>query len=271
MATRIALISEKGGVGKTTVALNLSVALTERGHRVLLVDLDPQGAVGHALSREDAELQGLAELLLGQIEADEAVLSTKLPGLSLLPRGSLDPVDVVDFEQALRKPELLHKTLSKYDSQTDFVLLDCPSGLGQIPRAALDVADFALLPFQAEALCLRTASRVLRVIERVRDTTNPKLQLLGIVPTMVERLQEASQSVLVDLWTGFAGVLETTIPRHSVFATASLKGVPVSFLGGTLAPEARRFHLLAAEVEGLVEQLLPRSHTHDDRKERTLL
>src|SRR5512142_1780966 len=107
MARRIVLASQKGGVGKTTVALNLAVALAERGHRTLLVDLDPQGAIGLSLARGDTELAGLAELLMGLIEPKVAVLPTHLPGLSLLPRGRLDPTDVPTFEHEVSAPGAL--------------------------------------------------------------------------------------------------------------------------------------------------------------------
>ena len=94
MARRLAIASQKGGVGKTTVALNLAVALAEKGRRTLLVDLDPQGGVGLSLAKGDAELAGLAELLMNQAEPTQAVMTTQLPGLRLLPRGRLDPTDV---------------------------------------------------------------------------------------------------------------------------------------------------------------------------------
>jgi chromosome partitioning protein len=271
MAIRIAVVSEKGGVGKTTVALNLAVALAERGRSVLLCDLDPQGAVGHALARSDGELMGLADLLMGSVGSEQALLWTKLENLRLLPRGRLDPLDVPEFERSVCQPGALAGVLANYDGRFDFELLDCPSGLGAVPRAALDACGFCLVPFQAESLCLRTASRVLRVVERVRETSNPKLQLLGILPTMVDKAHESSQGVLIELWTGFEGVLETVVPRHPVFGTASEKGLPVSFLGDSPIAEARRFGMLAAEIEALLEQMAPGSMNLEKRQDRSLL
>jgi chromosome partitioning protein len=155
----IAIANEKGGVGKTTIALNLGLALAEKGHRTLVVDLDPQGGIGHSLRREDAELPGLVDLLMGHASVEEAVLKTRVETLALLPRGRLDPVDVPDFEIAIHRSEILSKALAKASASYERVLLDCPSGLGLVARRALGLADFVLVPFQAEHLPEAAADR----------------------------------------------------------------------------------------------------------------
>ena len=271
MPKRIVIASQKGGVGKTTVALNLALALAERGRKTLLVDLDPQGGIAHSLSRGDTELYGLADLLMGQLAPAEAALPTRLSTLSLLPRGRLDPVDACQYELSLAAPGLLESALSWVDEGFDLTILDTPSGVGLVTRGALAVADFVLVPFQAEPLALRSISQILRVIERVKRSESPKLELLGILPTMVDRDKETSNAVMMDVWTGFEGVFETSIPRADVFTVASERGLPVGFLGGPPSPEARRFDVLAAEVESLMEQLQPRRTDHVERPERALL
>lgn len=267
----IAVSSEKGGVGKTTVSLNLALALAERGRRVLLVDLDPQGGIGHALSRSDSEHHGLAEVLMGDLSPELGVLQTKLPELCLLPRGALDPADACEFELAVYEPGALETALAPLRPRFDYVLLDTPPGTGLVTRAAFRVSDFVILPFQAEPLCLRSLSRVLRVIERVRAAENPRLRLLGLLPTMVDRDQEASQIVMTELWTGFDCVFDTVIPRADVFAAASLRGVPVGYLSGPVSPEARRFGVLAVEVEALIESMSERTDIDAERPQRALL
>lgn len=271
MTQTIAISSEKGGVGKTTVALNLALALAERGKQVLLADLDPQGGIGHALSKPDTELVGLAEVLGGELEPAAAVLPTKLAALSLLPRGRLDPVEACDFELALHDSGALAGVLDAVKSRFDYVLLDTPSGTGLVTRAAFSCADWVILPFQAEPLCLRSLSRALRVIEGVRGAENPRLALLGVLPTMVDRDDEASQTVMAEVWSGFDCVFDTTIPRAEVFGSASLRGVPLGFLPGSLSPEARRFGVLAAEVEATIESLSERSPADVERPQRALL
>jgi chromosome partitioning protein len=271
MKHRIVVASHKGGVGKTTVSLNLALALAERGLRTLLVDLDPQGGIGHSLAKGDAELIGVAELLLGQASPGEAVRQTKVPTLALLPRGRLDPVDICAFEQALEARGVLVDLLNLVDEPFERVILDTPSGLGPIPRAALAVSDSVLIPLQAEPLALRSLAPMLRVVAHVRENLNPRLALLGILATMVERTQEAAQSVLTEVWSGVEGVLDTTIPRAEVFAQASLRGLPLKFVGRRVSPEARRFELLATEVENHIAQLTEGAGAHEERPQRELI
>jgi chromosome partitioning protein len=272
MARRVVIASQKGGVGKTTVALNLAVALAERGRRTLLVDLDPQGAIGLSLAKGDTELAGLAELLTGVASAAEAVVATRLPGLSLLPRGRLDATDVDSFEAAVSRPGALEKALEACGVRCDAVLVDTPSGLGRVTTAALACADYVLLAFQTESLSLRSIGQGLKVVEHVQATRNPRLRLLGILPTLVERERHGSHAVLSEIWSGFPDALETIVPRTDAFARASALGVPVGFLGGDIgAPEARRFDLLADELEGRMSRLDGMERAHEAQPTRQLL
>lgn len=271
MARRIAIASQKGGVGKTTVALNLAVALAERGRTTLLVDLDPQGAVGLSLAKGDTEFAGLAELLMRQTTPEQAVLHTRLPGLRLLPRGRLDAADACEFEQALFRPGVLEDALARTTEGCDVIVLDTPSGLGLITRAALAVSDFVVLAFQTEALSLRSVGQALRIVEHVQTHENPRLRLLGILPTLVEKSSPGALSVLGDIWSGFPGVLESILPRAEIYARASERGVPVSFLAGRASPEARRFDVLADELEATMDRLSGAEESDEARPIRQLL
>ena len=271
-ARRIIIASQKGGVGKTTVALNLAVAFAERGSRTLLVDLDPQGAIGLSLAKSDAELVGLAELLMGQATPEEAVLSTRLGGLSLLPRGRLDATDVASFEEEVAGSGALNETLLSAEASSDIVIIDTPSGLGRVTTAALNAAEFALLAFQTESLALRSLGQGMRLLEHIQSESNPQLQLLGILPTLVERERPGTHAVLSEMWNGFPDTLETVIPRTEAFARASALGIPVGFLdGGAGGPEARRFELLADELEARMNRLLGTEKVHEAQPARQLL
>jgi chromosome partitioning protein len=272
MARRLVIASQKGGVGKTTVALNLAVALAERGRRTLLADLDPQGAIGLSLAKGDTELAGLAELLAGVTNPRDAVVTTRLSGLSLLPRGRLDATDVATFEEAVSRPAALDEALAACETGCDVVVVDTPSGLGRVTTAALASCNFALLAFQTENLALRSVGQALAVVEHVQATRNPALRLVGILPTMVERERAGSHGVLSEIWSGFPDALETVVPRSEAFARASELGVPVGFLGGDAGgPEARRFDLLADEIEGRMSRLDGTEKVHEAQPARQLL
>lgn len=271
MKNVIAVISQKGGVGKTTVALNLAVAFAEQGKKVLLVDVDPQGGVGLSLARQDTALAGLAEVLVGAAQLEQALLPTKMEGLTLLPRGRLDPIDVPHFEHALGAQHRLAHLLAVLKKRFDLVIVDTPAGLGLPTRAALAGAELVLLPVQAEPMGLRSLQQALRVVEHVREKENPRLTLLGILLTMVELRREGSREVAEALWGGFEGVLETMLPRAEAFLAASHKGLPLAFMAGPVSPEARRFELLAGELLNLITTLEAPHGTTEARAERQLL
>jgi chromosome partitioning protein len=272
MARRLVIASQKGGVGKTTVALNLAVAWAERGRRTLLVDLDPQGAIGLSLAKGDTELAGLAEILSGSLPAKDAVIETKLKGLTLLVRGRLDATDVDSFEHEVARPGAVDQTFAACENGVDIVLVDTPSGLGRVTSAALAAADFALLAFQTESLALRSVGQALKVIEHVQANHNPRLRLIGILPTLVERERPDTHAVLSEIWNGFPDALETIVPRTEAFAHASSLGIPVAFLAGQAgSPEARRFDLLADEIESRINRVEGMERVHEAQRARQLL
>ena len=271
MTYRVAIVSQKGGVGKTTVGLHLAAALAERGLRTLLVDLDPQGGVGLSLARPEQSFRGVADVLMGRCSMEEARLETRLRGLSLLPRGRLSAVHAGDFEQALHRAGAVRDLLAAASAGFERVLIDTPAGLGLVPRAVLGAADFALVPFQVEPLALRSIGQVLAVIEHVRGQENRELELLGILPTMLDMADENAHAVLAEIWNGFEGVLQTAVPRSTAFVRASRRGLPLGFLGGPPSPEARRFDLLAEELEAAMAELRGKEEAHVGRPERALL
>ncbi len=272
MGERIVVASQKGGSGKTTLALNLVVSLAERGRNVLLVDLDPQGQVGHALAQGDTSWDGLAEHLLGQRPLDDVLRQTKLRGLTLLPRGRLDPVDVCEYEAAFHGSNVLEKVLKELTDRYDYVVMDTPSGLGMITQEALRSSDFVIVPVLAEPMALRSIIQILRVIDELaKKSGGDRPALLALVPMMGQLDQEASFDVMGRLWSGYGAVTDTVIPRSEVFLTASQRGVPLSFLGGPMAPEARRFEFLSRELEDRILQTGKGAREQDERPARTLV
>jgi chromosome partitioning protein len=208
---------------------------------------------------------------VGSVPLEQALVPTKLERLTLLPRGRLDPVDVLAFEQALSTHGRLASVLGALKGRFDLVIVDTPAGLGLATRAALAGSDFVLVPVQAEPLGLRSLQQVLRVIEHVRARENPRLELLGILLTMVELKKEGSREVAEALWSGFEGVMETMLPRAEVFVAASQRGLPLAFLSGPVSPEARRFELLASEIDALVARMEGPHGQVEVRAERQLL
>ncbi len=271
MTEVIAITSQKGGCGKTTTALNLALSLAEGGHSTLLVDVDPQGAIGHALRQQERAHVGLAEVLTGQLDIKDAIIQTKHPRMGLLGRGRLDPADTCEFELELFTEGHLRDLLKKVSPAYEYVVIDTPSGLGMSTRAALDASDSVLVPLQAEPLALRSVEQVLRVIEKTQQTSNPSLSLLGILPTMVSRHEDHSMNVLIASWKNLGGIFETTIPREEVFGRASEAGVPLAYLGGKLPAEAKRFDLLAGEVIARVDERKGTEGKGHERPEQRLL
>ena len=272
MARRVVIASQKGGVGKTTVALNLAVALAERGQRTLLADLDPQGAIGLSLAQGDTDFAGLAELLW----------ASPLRPKSSSPRGSRGSAcsraagstrrTWTRSRRRWRGRARSRRRSSACDKPFDILVVDTPSGLGRVTSAALACADFVLLAFQTESLSLRSVGQALKVVEHVQATRNPRLRLVGILPTLVERERPGSHTVLSEIWSGFPDALETIVPRTEAFARASALGVPVGFLGSEAgAPEARRFDLLADEIEDRMNRLDGMERVHEAQPARQLL
>ncbi len=229
--TRIlAVANQKGGVGKTTTAINLATALAATGEAVLLIDLDPQGnaSTGLGITRDDRPT-GSYRLLTDAAPATSAIRASVIPGLAVIPAepdlagAEIELVDVPRREYRLRDA-LAPLRAGPYG----FVLIDCPPSLGLLTLNALVAADAVLVPLQCEFFALEGISQLTRTIDLVRHALNPTLTLQGIVLTMFDRRNNLSDQVAADV-RGFFGdrVYDTVIPRNIRISEAPSHGKPV--------------------------------------------
>lgn len=225
---RIAIANQKGGVGKTTSAINLGTALAATDLRVLLIDLDPQGnaSTGLGIAHEKRERSSY-DVLLGDISVEEAVVATKVPGLDVLP-ATVDlsgaEVELVGVEQRTHQLDL---ALKNAEMRWDVVLIDCPPSLGLLTMNAMVAADRLLVPLQCEFFALEGLSQLLSTVERVRARFNPGLAILGVALTMHDRRNRLTEQVSSDVRDVLGPVVfDTVIPRNVRLSEAPSHGMP---------------------------------------------
>lgn len=247
--TVLAVVSQKGGVGKTTVALNLALAFARRGKSTLLIDTDPQGGVGHSLVGKTKDAGGLAALLDGRATLDEAVITTRESRLSLLPIGQPPWSSLPAFVGRLSDPKLLGQLFAEAERRWDLVLVDTPSGLYGPTHAVMQTASHLLLALQTEPLALRSVPQLLEVLAALRSQ-GPAAALAGVLLTMASFRDEVSSAVSQEAWTMFPAdlVLDAYVPRDAALVRASARGVPIALLRKQPPPAAAVFDHIAAEL-----------------------
>ncbi len=251
MTTSIATVSGKGGVGKTTMVINLGAALAESGHRVLAVDCDPQSNLTSGLGLNPYDMaRTLSDAMVGTVPVPDLIIPTEWQNLSLLAaspdlvgiEGELDTT--LDREAALRNAMNLNGTSASFD----FILYDTPPSFGFHTISALAAADYVLIPLQMSGFAIRGFKEVLRAVHLVRTRINPDLQILGIVPTFVNLRTKFSRQLLEGLCElASIKVFDTIIAPTVKLQETSLVGIPVTAYAPS-SKAADAYRRLAQEV-----------------------
>jgi chromosome partitioning protein len=246
----IALANQKGGVGKTTTAINLGAGLGELGARLLLVDFDPQGGCGIGLGVEPASLATTVyDVLLDRTrDVSEAIVPTNVANLDLLPSN----IDLAGAELMLvheiAREQSLQRVLDPLRVEYDFILIDCPPSLGLLTVNALTAADGVIVPVECEYYALRGVALLMDSIDRIRERLNPRLQVDGILPTMFDGRTLHGREVLERVQDAFGDRVFSTAIRKTVrFAEAPVAGEPI-LTYSPASPGAVAYRRLAQEV-----------------------
>ena len=247
MGSIIAILNQKGGVGKTTTAVNLGSYLAKAGKSVLLVDLDPQGNATSGLGINKQALgETMYDVLFNPQSAPSVILNTEFDNLQILPANTNLAGAEVQLVSALQRELQLRQVLEQFNH--DFILIDCPPPLGLLTINALSAANYVLIPVQTEYYALEGLSQLLSVIDRVESALNPSLSILGVVMTMYDARNSLSEQVKNELGKYFGDKLfKTIIPRNVRLAEAPSFGKPIAE-HDKWSKGARAYKALAKEV-----------------------
>lgn len=247
MGKIIAVTNQKGGVGKTTTAVNLSACVAEKGRRVLLVDIDPQGNASSGLGCAAKNRRSIYDVLVGETPAKDAILTTRFGPLSLLPSSIQLAGAEIELLALPGRETLLREALASVREEYDYLLIDCPPSLSLLTLNAMAAADSVLVPIQCEYYALEGVGQLMNTLQLVKKGLNPHIEVEGVVLTMLDGRTNLGIQVVEEVKKYFKDrVYSTIIPRNVRLSEAPSHGLPIH-LYDSRSTGAQAYRDLAAE------------------------
>lgn len=245
----IAVANQKGGVGKTTTAINLSACLAEKGKKVLIIDIDPQGNTTSGVGIDKDEVENtIYEVIVSDTNIKEAIIQTEFENLEIIPSNinlSGAEIDLIGIEE---REFVLKKNVDTIKDDYDFIIMDCPPSLSMLTVNAMTTADTVLVPIQCEYYALEGLSQLIHTVNLVKERLNPKLEIEGVVFTMFDSRTNLSLQVVENVKDNLNQVIyKTIIPRNVRLAEAPSHGLPINVYDSK-SSGAESYRLLADEV-----------------------
>ena len=246
-ANIVSLVNQKGGVGKTTTAVSLAVALGRRGQRVLLVDLDPQANATSALGVNGKDLAGTYDAILDETPVIECIVPVAEEKVSLVPSSAELSGAEVELVPVMARERRLASALAQVRDSYDWILIDCPPSLGLLTINALNASDAVIIPVQCEYMALEGLSRLMETLDLVKRNLNPRLHVLGVILTMFDARTRLAQQVVDEVRTHFPQTFATIIPRSVRLSEAPSHGKSI-FLYDQGGRSATAYDAVASEL-----------------------
>ena len=249
MGRVIAVANQKGGVGKTTTAINLSACLAEKGQKVLAIDMDPQGNMTSGLGIDKDEVEkNIYDLMIGQVGVEEVLQKEAIENLDIIPTSidlSAAEIELIGVDD---KEFIIRNAVQPIKDDYDYIIIDCPPSLSMLTINAMTTADTVLVPIQCEYYALEGLSQLIHTINLVQERLNPNLQIEGIVFTMYDVRTNLSNQVVENVKENLdAKIYETMIPRNIRLAEAPSYGLPINMYDSKSAG-AESYRKLAKEI-----------------------